>query len=94
MRVLLDAGAHFELDPRCSDEFSSSPLHTASEYGQFECIQLLLDAGAGFCEDKFRYALHGPSRDGDYDCLELLIRAGASLDVKDEEDMTALLVAC
>lgn len=95
VQLLLDAGA--DVDLKKSRRKGQSSLSLACAGGHLECARILYEAGAGFAEENLRYGeyvLHGPSRCGHTECVRLLIRAGASLDLENEEEETALYLAC
>merc|ERR1719412_201085 len=87
MKLLLDRGANPER--RTADRSGQTPLHLATEAGQLEAMQELLNAGAdpeAADEDRRHTPLHEAAALGKLTALELLVKSGAHVDVKADGD--------
>ena len=75
-----------------SDRLDKTALQTASQYGDINIMEVLLDYGATVDKvDSYgRTALHYASIHNQLDALKLLLSWGADLSIKDKEHLTAL----
>jgi ankyrin repeat protein len=69
----------------------SLPIHITAQYGSDKCIQFFLDQGVDVntTNDELRTPLHTAVDNGEASSVRFLIAAGASLDLADENGMTA-----
>ncbi len=91
-RLLIDKGAQLE----AKDMLSSTPLHWAAIEGHVEIVRLLCDRGADV-EARDRWGsrpLHDAARNGHISVVkELVEERNAEIDARDDDGMTALLLA-
>ncbi|XP_009950845.1 PREDICTED: ankyrin repeat and SOCS box protein 10-like [Leptosomus discolor] len=93
VHLLLSFGA----DPEAVSEDGYKPLHLCKSPDSIECVQQLLQHGAGVnsrTEEENDTALHIAARHGLPDHVQLLLCYGAELEAKNEEGQTPLNAAC
>ncbi|RLM48841.1 ankyrin repeat domain-containing protein, partial [Halorubrum sp. Atlit-28R] len=93
VRALINAGAQVDLS--CGgDDYKRSALHDAALLNRFECVRLLLAAGANpnvRCTENST-PLHNAIRVAECsDVVELLLAGGAEVDPVDSDGLTPLL---
>lgn len=85
-------------DPEARVIDGATPLHAAAERGHYECIEMLLDAGASACVETSQEKitpLHLSSQEGHYRCMELLLSEGVAVDAATlSGNMTPICLAC
>ena len=79
---------------RAREKMDATPLTEASDYGNIECVKILIAAGADVDDNAYRgSALEKAAIKCHYKCLEILITAGANVNLKNKEGNTALSMA-
>ena len=68
----------------------STPLHFATEHNHYDCVKLLLNAGARTDVFDFETPLHTAFRHNFFDVAQLLLDGGASPDIKDQEGRSVM----
>lgn len=91
MRRLIGAGT----DVNARDEWRETPLHTASEHGYPEIVDLLIESGANVnaADATGSTPLHYSSQHGNLKCAKLLIESGADVNARNNIALTPLRVA-
>ncbi|MFN7095826.1 MAG: ankyrin repeat domain-containing protein, partial [Burkholderiales bacterium] len=92
VEYLMNVGAYLQAK---TDFLGLTPLHLAIVFGNFECVQLLLEQGADI-ETKGRLGgtpLHVAARKGQAELVKLLLSKGAQLQVQDGMLRTPLHLA-
>jgi len=91
-RVLLEHHAHVN---RQSSRRGNTALHTASKFGQYEFVELLINAGAALhLKNSWGgTALHAATSSGEANVVRLLIAAGADVHLKDNHGRSSLQLA-
>lgn len=92
LRVFLNAGANANQVCSLADFGDVTALHLAAETGQKECVDALLQAGAG-ADPRTKTAitpLHQASMNGHTDVVKVLLQAGANVNGKDDNGTTPL----
>jgi len=84
--LLLDTG----VSPNLQSEDGRTALHSASEFGSFVSLQLLITAGGvvGTADKQGNTALHEAAKSGFADCVKLLIQSGADPSAKNAKGET------
>ncbi|WP_264707159.1 ankyrin repeat domain-containing protein [Wolbachia endosymbiont (group A) of Acrocera orbiculus] len=82
-------------DIKAQGKFKRTPLHFASEAGEWDRVRLLLDRGANIeVQDEFGYTpIFLATQSGKWSVVELLLNYGANVDAQDKEGQTLLCFA-
>jgi cytochrome c len=78
------------------DFSTGTPLHIASVKGEFDIVEMLLDAGADINSEEYSKSetpLHWAALGGTARIIERLVIAGAEIDARNEFQNTPLLIA-
>ncbi len=82
-------------DIEAQGKFKRTPLHFASEAGEWDRVRLLLDRGANIeVQDEFGYTpIFLATQSGKWSVVELLLNYGANIDAQDKEGQALLCFA-
>ncbi|WP_264688688.1 ankyrin repeat domain-containing protein [Wolbachia endosymbiont (group B) of Catoptria pinella] len=82
-------------DIEAQGKFKRTPLHFASEAGEWDKVRLLLDRGANIeVQDEFGYTpIFLATQSGKWSVVELLLNYSANIDAQDKEGRTLLCFA-